>query len=82
MNSQLLIHFACNPYELTDLTRQTTNRLAHTIVSTELKNQLMVPACYNAVNFGKIENMGTNFNSYFQVDKSVEIPAPLTAFYL
>ena len=52
LDSQLTIHFSCPAYELTDITMQTTNKLMHTIVSTEAKNQLMVPACFNEVNFG------------------------------
>ena len=59
---------------------QTTNKLMHTIVSTEAKNKLMVPACFNKVNFGTIETTGTNFNSLFQVNDKIKIPPPLTTY--
>ena len=36
----------------------------------------MLPLCFNKVNFGKIENTGTNFNATFDVNKSIEIPKP------
>ena len=38
IESQLSLHFSCPAYELTDIAMQTTNRLMHTIVSTEAKN--------------------------------------------
>ena len=31
----------------------------------------MLPLCFNKVNFGKIENTGTNFNATFDVNKSI-----------
>ena len=40
----------------------------------------MVPACFNKVNFGTIENTGTNFNSYFQVNDCFKISPPLTTY--
>ena len=46
----------------------------------EANGELIIPACYKNVDFGRIENIGTNFNANFKINLEYKVPDPLKQY--